>query len=100
MTLKIAAKNYIQRIYVIWSSQLSEWKKVKSTNEIALSTFMYLMWTQRWPLAELKQIDRRVRKIIVAIGGRHPTSSNATPLPAKEHWRRRLKVTQLNRNTN
>ena len=39
---------------------------------------MYLMWTQTWPLAELRQIDRRVRKIIVANGGRHPTSSNAT----------------------
>ena len=36
------------------------------------------MWTQTWPLAELRQIDRQVRKIIVANGGQHPTSSNAT----------------------
>ena len=78
MALKIVAKICIQRVPVIWSSPLSDWNKVKSTNEFALSTCMYLMWTQTWPLAELKQINRRVRKIIVASGGRHPTSSNAT----------------------
>ena len=78
MALKIAAKKYIQRVSVIWSCPLSDWNKVKSTIEFALSSFMYLMWIQTWPLAELRQIDRRVRKIIVANGGRHPTSSNAT----------------------
>ena len=78
MALKIAAKKYIQRVSVIWSSLLSDWNKVKSTNEFALSKFMHLMWTQTWPLAELRQIDRRVREIIVANGGRHPTCSNAT----------------------
>ena len=75
-------KDCCQEIYptsiCIWSSPLSDWNKVKSTNEFALSIFMYLMWTQTWPLAELRQIDRRVRKIIVAKGGRHPTSSNAS----------------------
>ena len=37
MALKIAAKKYIQRVSVIWSSPLSDWNKVKSTNEFALS---------------------------------------------------------------
>ena len=78
--LKIAAKKYIQRVSVIWSSPLLDWNKVKSTNEFALSTFVYLMWTQRWPLAKLRKIDQRLRKIIVANGGRHPTSSNSTLL--------------------
>ena len=35
------------------------------------------MWTQTWPLAELRQIDRETRKIITENGGRHPSSSNA-----------------------
>ena len=35
------------------------------------------MWTQTWPLAELRQIDRETRKIIAENGGLHPTSSNA-----------------------
>ena len=35
------------------------------------------MWTQTWPLAELRQIDQETRKIITENGGRHPTSSNA-----------------------
>ena len=54
MVLRIAAKKYVQRVPVIWSSPLSDWNKVKSTNEFALSTFMYLMWTQTWPLAKLR----------------------------------------------
>ena len=61
--LKIAAKKYIQRVSVMWSSPLSDWNKVKSTNEFALSTFMYLMWTQTWPLAKLRQVNQRLRKI-------------------------------------
>ena len=35
------------------------------------------MWTQQWPVMELKQIDREARKIVVESGGRHPCSSNA-----------------------
>ena len=91
MALKIAAKKYIQRLPVIWSSPLLDWSKVKSTNEFALTAFMYLMWTQTWPLAELRQIDRHVRKIIVANGGRHPTSSNATLYLPRSIGRRGLR---------
>ena len=35
------------------------------------------MWTQQWPVMELKQINREARKIVVESGGRHPCSSNA-----------------------
>ena len=54
MALKIAAKRYIQRVSVIWSSPLSDWNKVKSTKEFALSTLMYSTWNLTLPLVELR----------------------------------------------
>ena len=32
------------------------------------------MWTQHWPLSELRDVDRAARKIIVENGGKHPAS--------------------------
>ena len=98
--LKITAKKYIQRVSVIWSSPVLDWNKVKSTNEFALSTFVYLMWTQRWPLTKLRQIDQRLRKIIVANGGRHPTSSNAIcqGALAEEAWKERGRLYETSKN--
>ena len=37
----------------------------------------YLMWTQHWPLTELRKIDREARKIIVENGGKHPCGSTS-----------------------
>ena len=35
------------------------------------------MWTQTWPLAQLQQVDREARKIIVEFEGKHPQGSTA-----------------------
>ena len=35
------------------------------------------MWTQHWPITELRVIDREARKIICENGGKHPLSSTA-----------------------
>ena len=35
------------------------------------------MWTQHWPLNELREIDREMRKVVSENGGRHPLSSTA-----------------------
>ena len=35
------------------------------------------MCTQTWPLAQLQQVDREARKIIVEFGGKHPQGSTA-----------------------
>ena len=32
------------------------------------------MWTQHWPLSELRDVDRTARKIIVENGRKHPAS--------------------------
>ena len=46
------------------------------------------MWTQHWPLAELRKIDREARKIIIENGGRHPCGSTSILyLPREEGGR-------------
>ena len=35
------------------------------------------MWTQTWPIANIQQLDRKGRKIIVENGGNHPKGSTA-----------------------
>ena len=37
----------------------------------------YPMWTQRWSLEELREVDGETRKIISMNGGKHPLSSKA-----------------------
>ena len=77
LTLECAAKIYLRRMSVIWSSPLSDENRVRASNQFALPVLSYLMWTQTWPLAELRRVDREARKIIVENGSKHPLSSTA-----------------------
>ena len=73
---------------VIWSSPLSDHNRVVASNQFALPIMGYLMWTQNWPIAELRQIDREVRKILVESGGKHPLGSTVLLyLPREKRWR-------------
>ena len=62
---------------MIWTSPLSDANRVKATNQFALDVLTYLMWTQHWPLTQLREIDRETRKVVSENGGRHPLSSTA-----------------------
>ena len=70
--LEAAAKTYLQRLSIIWSSPLSDHAKVVASNQYALPVLTYLMWTQTWPIANIQQLDREGRKIIVENGRNHP----------------------------
>lgn len=48
------------------------------------------MWTQHWPVTDLKIIDREARKIIVENGGKHPDGSTALLYLPREKGRRGL----------
>ena len=65
LALAVAAKVYLHRLSVIWTSPLSDANCVKATNQFALPVLTYPMWTQHWPLAELRQFDRETRKWLV-----------------------------------
>ena len=69
-----AAKEYLRSISIIWSSPLSDCDRVQETNQYTLVALRYLMWTQHWPLSELRDVERAARKIIVENGGKHPAS--------------------------
>ena len=58
--LECAEKTYLQRLSVIWSSPraLSDANHVAASNQCALAGLKYPMWTQHWPLTELRRIDR------------------------------------------
>ena len=62
---------------MIWLSPLSDFNRVIASNQFALPVVSYLMWTQNWPITELKRIDREARKIIIENSGKHPLSSTA-----------------------
>ncbi|PFX29473.1 Retrovirus-related Pol polyprotein from type-1 retrotransposable element R2 [Stylophora pistillata] len=77
MSLEGAVKEYLRRMSFIWSSPLFDYNRVTASNKFALPTLGYLMWTQQWPVTELKKVDREARKIIVENGGKHPSGSTA-----------------------
>ena len=74
LALACAAKEYLRRISIIWSTPLSDCNCVQATNQYSLLVLRYLMWTQHRPLSELRNVDRPARKIIVENGGKHPAS--------------------------
>ena len=59
-----AAKVYLQRLSVIWSSPLPDFNRVIATNQFTLPVLNYLMWTQHWPITKLRAVDRETIKII------------------------------------
>ena len=68
LSLECAAKEYLRRMSVIWTSPLSDHNRVTVSTQFALPLLSYLMWTQHWPLTELRKIDREALKIIVENG--------------------------------
>ena len=77
LVLECAAKEYLRRLSIIWTSPLSDHNRVIASNQFALPVLGYLLWKQQWPITDLKQIDREARKIVVENVGRHPCGSNA-----------------------
>ena len=94
LALTVAAKTYLQRLSIIWTSPLSDANRFKATNQFAFLVFTYPMWTQQWPLGELQSIDRETRKLISENGGRHPLSPTAllkkTSNQTRQLWSRNL----------
>ena len=94
MVLELAAKEYLRRLSVIWSSPLSDYNRVVASNQLALPVLGYLMWTQHWPVTDLKIVDREARKIIVENGGKHPGGSTALLYLPREKGGRGLRAVE------
>ena len=90
-SLQCAAKIYLCRMSVIWTSPLSDYNRVVASNQFALPILAYLMWILHWSLTDLRNLDREARKIIVSSGGKHPLSSTALLYLAREKGGRGLR---------
>ena len=77
LTLQSAAKEYLRRLSVIWSSPLSDYHRAVASNQFAMPAMSYYMWTQYWPISELKQIDKVACKIVVENAGKHLCGSTS-----------------------
>ena len=77
IVLRCAAREYLRRLSVIWSSPLSDYHRVIASNQFALPPMSYFMWTQHWPITELRQVDRDARKIVTEGGGKHPCGTTS-----------------------
>ena len=48
-----------------------------ASNQFALPAMSYFMWTQHWPITELRQVDGDARKIVTEGGGKHPCGTTS-----------------------
>ena len=92
MSLECAAKEFLGRMSIIWSSPLSDRNWVTASNQFALPVLAYLMWTQHWPVTELKKLDREARKIIVENGRKYLSGSTAILYIPREMGGRGLRL--------
>ena len=89
--LEATAKTYLQRLSIIWSTPLSDHANVVASNQYALPVLTYLMWTQTWAIANIQQLDREERKIIVEKGGNQPKGLTAILYVSRKLYGRGLK---------
>ena len=69
IVLQNEAKVYLQRLSIIRSISLTDYHRVAASKQYALPLLTYFMWTQTWPLADLQQLNRKARKVIVENDG-------------------------------
>ena len=61
MAIMGSTKEFFQRLWIIWQSDLTLPRKFKATKIFALPKLLYYMWTTEWPVDELRRVDRKVR---------------------------------------
>ena len=88
IVLRCPACEYLHRLSVIWSSPLSDYHRVIASNQFALPGMPYFMWTQHWPITELRQVNRDARKIATEGGGKHPCGTTSLLYLSRNRGRR------------
>ena len=71
------SQEYIRRLSVIWTSNISIPRKIRAMNTFAIPPLQYSFWTCTWTLEKLKQLDRKTREVINKNSGRNKKSSVA-----------------------
>ena len=94
LALTVAAKTYLQRLSINWTSLMSDVNRVKATNQFALPVLTYPMWTRHWPLEEPQSIDRETRKLTSENDGNPLRSTAVLFLPRDKGGRGQRSVEQ------
>ena len=94
MPLECAAKEFLRKMSIIGSSPLSDHNRITTSNQFALPVLGYLMWTQQWPVTELKKLDRKACKVVAENGDKHISGSTAILYMPREKGGRGLQSIQ------
>ena len=67
-----------QRTNVIWSSPLSDFNKVMATNIFVYSSMEYYMWSERFNLTGIRELDKIIREVMKQYHAKYSLQMNAT----------------------
>ena len=67
-----------QRSNVVWTSPLSEFNKVISTNIFVHSSVEYYMWSEKFNLGDVREMDSIIRDIMYKVNGKYSLQSNTS----------------------
>ena len=77
LIMQTLSQEYIRRLSVIWTSNISIPRKIRATNTFAIPLLQYSFWTCTWTLEKLKQLDCKTREVINKNSGRNRKHSVA-----------------------
>ena len=77
-----------QRTNVIWTSPLSDYNKIISTNIFVLSAVEYFMWSEKFTLGNIRDMDLSIREILNRVSAKYSLQlNNSLYLPRSEGGR-------------
>ncbi len=71
-------KTVRQRSCVIWTSPLSDYNRVVSTNIFVHSSLEYFMWSEKFNLSDIRQMDQAIRNILNDVSAKYKLQMNAS----------------------
>ena len=72
LALECAAKVYLRRLSVIWSSPLSDINRVRASNQYAMPVLIYLMWTHTGQSQNCELLTEKLERSSVKTVGSIP----------------------------
>jgi hypothetical protein len=74
-TWKINFKKYLQRVWLIFSTNASSYYKIRAVNTFANPKLMYIQWVLTINRSDLREADVKTRNIMIRKGALSPGSS-------------------------
>ena len=83
------------RASIVWSSPLSDYNKVVSTNVFVQACLEYFMWTERFNLTDLRDIDICIRRVMNDQHAKYKLQANCSLYLPRSKGGRGLKQVEL-----